>query len=185
MSSPQRDRQELSLLLSVLIAAFDAGALVVCRGFPRRIVIEVGSSSSGKPHRHWAHLLPPSPLATRSNRRTPSSRTLSHGTPVMLHAVAVEALWKEWEDALGHGGHSEGGRGGAVMAENIHDVVQAKAARLRTKLERMGPSLRFPLASHRCWSRPCFQCSTLTSHVLADAGSREEVRRLMKQPHGT
>jgi hypothetical protein len=33
---------------------------VMCRGFPRRIVIEVGSLSTGEPPPRRSHLLPPS-----------------------------------------------------------------------------------------------------------------------------
>jgi hypothetical protein len=59
--------------------------------------------------------------------------------------VAVEALRKEREDALGAAEDTrrevKEERLAATMAENICDAAQAEAARLRTELEGMGRSL--------------------------------------------
>ena len=52
---------------------------------------------------------------------------LSHSASVTLPVVVVEALWKEWEDALGVTEDSqrqvEEERLVAVTVENIHDAA--------------------------------------------------------------
>jgi hypothetical protein len=59
--------------------------------------------------------------------------------------AAVEALWKEREDALvaieDARREVEEERLAAVMPENVRDVAQVEAARLRMELEGMGRSL--------------------------------------------
>jgi hypothetical protein len=70
---------------------------------------------------------------------------LSHGALVTLPAVAVEALWKEWDDALGATKDTQREvleeRLVVVTAENVHDAAQAEASCLRMELKGMGRSL--------------------------------------------
>jgi hypothetical protein len=68
---------------------------VLCRGFPRRIVVEVGSLSTGEPPRRWSRLLPPSTSVAGLGWHAPWLRALLlRGLP-MLSATEVEALRKE------------------------------------------------------------------------------------------
>jgi hypothetical protein len=118
----------------------------MCRSFPRRTFIEVGSSSSGgEPPQRQAHLLPPSLSVARSEQHAPSSEALLRNASITLPVAVVEALQKEREDALGttEDAHREVKEEWLAMmtAENIHDATQVEAAHLRMELQGMGHSL--------------------------------------------
>ena len=120
-------QEEANLFPFVFIAASNVGVLVACRGFPSRTFIKVGSTSVIEPPWCWAHLLPPSSLAVGSGRCAPSPTVLSRCASVTLPTAVVEALHKEWDDALGA---TEDARREvkeerlvAVTVENIHDAA--------------------------------------------------------------
>lgn len=76
----------------------------------------------------------------------------------MLSAMEVEALQKEWEDAIGDTKdaqrEAEEEQFVVAMAENVWDTAQAEVARLRAKLEGTGHSPFPSLPSTDTWSQP-------------------------------
>lgn len=89
------------MLPFIFITASNIGALIVCKGFPGQTFVEVGSTSSIEPPRCWAYLLPPSPSVAGSDRHARLPGVLSCGASITLPSTVVEALPKEWDDALG------------------------------------------------------------------------------------